>query len=206
MPVLKDLTGKRFGRLTVIRYKESRGQKRYWEIVCDCGKQVILATGRLIKTRSCGCLCGERHGFARRHGQSTEYSSWCAMKDRCCNPNNPRFTEYVDRGICERWRNSFLAFLKDMGEKPSPKHTVERLNNSKGYNCGHCDDCLSRGVIANCIWATYRQQAQNTRRNKNFTFDGKTLCISEWARRIGIPEKILQDRLGKLRWSPEKAF
>jgi len=203
MPARPDLTGRRFGRLTVIRYKESRRNRRYWECLCLCGKTTIIATNTLTSghTESCGCLFGERHGLRK----TTEYRSWLMMKNRCYNPRCPKFVTYRDLGVCERWRNSFLAFLEDMGRKP-PSTSIERLNNSEGYNCGHCEDCLSRGVIANCIWANGTTQARNKRNNHKITFNGETLCISEWAERTGMSQRLLWHRLVKRGWLPEKAF
>lgn len=204
-PIIKP--GDRFWELTVIEFDGSRNQRRYWKCLCDCGNTVIMTTGELHTGRpkkTCGLCKREWHGRCR----TPEYNIWILIKRRCYKPGSPYYEIYGGRGIrmCDGWRNSFIAFFRDMGPRPSSKHSIERLNNSEGYNCGHCDDCISRGVTANCVWALMRQQAQNTRRNRNIVFNGETLCMSEWARRLGMSANILRARLFKLGWSPEKAL
>lgn len=101
-----------------------------------------------------------RHGGQIKHGHaanggSPEYRSWKAMKSRCCNPHHTHAAWYGDRGItvCEEWQNSFEAFFRDMGPKPSPAHTLDRRKNERGYEPG------------NCRWATKREQRLNQRQN-----------------------------------------
>jgi hypothetical protein len=112
--------------------------------------------------RSCGCLLREleaRGGGALKHGacrgghRLPEYVLWCGMIARCTNPKNKRWTDYGGRGIvvCQRWRWSFAAFFKDMGKRPTPKHSLERNNNNRGYS------------PANCRWATNAEQSTNRR-------------------------------------------
>jgi len=93
-----------------------------------------------------------------------EYSSYSSMKARCYSESNPGFKRYGARGIgiCQRWRDSFAMFLADMGPRPE-KHSIDRVDNSKGYDCGHCADCLSRSAAPNCRWATVAQQQSNRR-------------------------------------------
>jgi hypothetical protein len=165
-----DLTGQRFGRLVALEMLRGGGDARV-RCACDCGAEATPLAYNLRNgnTSSCGCLLREkaaergRHmgpimGAANRiHGMkdSPTYARWQDAKKRCYSLQNKRFALYGGRGIvmCERWRNSFVAFLSDMGECP-PKHTLERLDNDKGYEPG------------NCVWATREQQAQNRRCNK----------------------------------------
>lgn len=117
------------------------------------------------------------------------------MKDRCHNPNSPAFDRYGGRGIrvCERWRDSFANFFTDMGPRPTPKHSLDRIDNSGNYK------------PENCRWATDVEQAQNMRKNRFLTHDGRTLCASEWARVIGVKPGTLERRLNA-GWSVERAL
>lgn len=113
-----------------------------------------------------------------------EYKAWEHMKHRCANPNNTRYARYGGRGItvCERWINSFANFYADMGARPSPKHSLERINNDGNYES------------ANCRWATPAEQSQNTALTKLISYDGLTLSLAGWARRLGASQATLTCR------------
>lgn len=113
------------------------------------------------------------------------FQTWIAMIRRCGDPRSKGYENYGARGItvCERWRADFWAFVADMGERPSPKHTIERIKNDGHY------------APDNCRWATDAEQKMNTRRNTLVTFKGKTLPVTEWARRLDIPPATLFWRL-----------
>jgi len=124
------------------------------------------------------------------HGPSSwpEYTSWRSMRDRCYNPKARNYRHYGGRGItvCERWRTSFAAFLADMGRKPSIKHTLDRYPDNNGnYEPG------------NCRWATPLQQCQNMRTTRLIAFNGESLSVAAWARRLGLDHSTLQERLAK---------
>lgn len=189
MAKFQDLTGQRFGRLTVLkvarRHTYPSGQSRLvWRCACSCGNttEVISSDLRSGHTRSCGCLLQETvktvnlvHGASRRgHRYSREYRSWEAAKRRCFNPNDPKFAAYGGRGItmCERWRDDFEAFLADMGACPKG-YTLDRIDVNGNYEPG------------NCRWATPKQQARNTRSNVMVSFQGRQMVASELAELLG---------------------
>lgn len=189
-----DLVGQIFSRLTVIELTPERIRKRaVFRCRCECGNE-RRAVGRDLldgHVKSCGCLRkATKHGLYRTRTRKV----WQQMKDRCCNPNTTGFDLWGGRGIavCDRWRESFLNFIADMGPAPEGA-TLERIDNEKHYN------------PSNCRWATRREQAQNTRRNRMVTFRGQTLCVTEWARRLGMPSGTLWARF-KHGWSTERAM
>jgi hypothetical protein len=154
MSVLIDLTGQRFGRLTVLRRSREDTCKKWslWSCRCKCGNvcEVLGHNLRTGNTRSCGCL---RHdGGAFRHGactprQTAEYVCWAKIKQMCTNPQHRHFKNYGGRGItmCKRWLSSYENFLVDVGHRPSPEHWLCRIDKDLGYS------------PANCRWTTTRR-------------------------------------------------
>lgn len=157
--MLEDQVGKRFGRLTVIsRLKKGNNHHAYWFCICDCGSTHCVRNDHLLKsfTRSCGCLNREvviqrmtTHGRTR----TTEFKSWTGMKERCYRPSRRDYKNYGERGIrvCDEWLHDFQAFHNHVGPKPSPKHSIDRIDNGGNYEPG------------NVRWATPEQQSQNRR-------------------------------------------
>lgn len=205
------VAGERYGRLEVIGeldpvFTPNGTRHRVVECRCDCGRvgEYRLPSLRSGKTRSCGCFSREvavergrrQSARNRKHGLSgtAEYAIWVSMIRRCENQDDPGYHNYGGRGIrvCERWRGSFLAFLEDMGVRPSPGLSINRIDNDGDYEPG------------NCCWSTSKEQVRNTRRNVLVEHDGETLCIAEWAERYGISSSLLHGRL-KAGWSFELA-
>lgn len=124
-----------------------------------------------------------------------EYRAWISMKVRCYDKSNNRYHRYGARGIevCEEWRNDFLAFLKDVGPRPSDKHSLERVDNNLGYQPGNCE------------WRLPKDQARNRVSNTLVTHNGQTKCIAEWAEEVGIPQSVLSRRIRE-GWSAEDAI
>jgi hypothetical protein len=155
-----DLTGKRFDHI-VAQWPSARALNggTWWLCICDCGavKSIRAEHLRSSRTKSCGCLKTERwRQFATKHGlhRTAEYTAWQNMRARCLNENHKRFRDWGGRGIsiCERW-NDPVKFIADMGARPSPEHSVDRINNDGNYEPG------------NCRWATAMEQARNRGRN-----------------------------------------
>lgn len=191
-----DRSGQRFGRLLVERRSANRGHNAAWECLCSCGARTVATTAGLRSGHkaSCGCLSRESSAvrlgaMARTHGGSAspEFRVWSSMRERCGNPKNAAFSRYGGRGItvCERWLHSFESFLTDMDRRPSAKHSLDRIDNDRGYEPG------------NCRWATATEQRHNRRDSRTFTYNGETLCLAEWARRTGIKLSTLWLRLSR---------
>ena len=125
-----------------------------------------------------------------RMSRTPEYYSWRAMKIRCFNPNYPRYSDWGGRGItvCDRWKNSFENFLADMGTKPSPKHSLDRIDNNADYS------------PKNCRWATKAEQQNNQRSNRLITIGNETYTIAQWTKKMNIGEQVIFMRL-KAGWS-----
>lgn len=185
-----NIVGQKFGRWTVESTK-TKGKRRYVDAVCACGTRrsnIIFESLRSGTSRSCGCYNRDRktvHGEG--YGTTAEYRIWHSMKKRCLNPNDQNYTQYGGRGItvCAAWIDDYPQFLKDMGRRPSEKHSIDRINNDKGY------------YPQNCRWATSTQQNRNTRRAVLLTCRGTTKPLATWAEDTGIPYQTLYTRLHK---------
>ncbi|KAA3598797.1 MAG: hypothetical protein D8M57_13105 [Candidatus Scalindua sp. AMX11] len=188
----EDITGHRFGRLTVLGFGyRSPRREGYWRVLCSCGKMKIVrgADMKNGKIQSCGCLRSERTRIATMsHGMSktSTYSVWVNMKRRCTDTGNAAYNNYGGRGIkvCTRWLESFENFLSDMGERPN-KTSLDRINNDGNYE------------PANCKWATRKEQSTNKRNNINLTHNGVTLNLSQWSGLLKIPRTTLVSRYKK---------
>jgi hypothetical protein len=201
----QDLTGRRFGRLVVVGYagragNSSRGSM--WLCRCDCGNATTVLRSSLVGdiTRSCKCVMRATAARGRRtHGlcRTPENVIWNSMVKRCHNPKCLEYHNYGGRGIvvCDRWRGrtGFVNFLADVGPRPSPKHSIDRIDNDGGYE------------PANCRWATAEQQQLNTRRTVFVTFNGETKTILEWSRITGISYSALYQRIWH-GWTAERAL
>ena len=127
------------------------------------------------------------HGHNTREGQTPEYTAWCGMIGRCYNSNNRKFKDYGGRGIsvCDRWRDSFISFLEDMGEKPSASHSLDRIDNNGNYEPG------------NCRWATVKEQSRNKRNVTFIEIDGISMTAAEWAKLSGQKYETILYRIKK---------
>lgn len=192
--------GERYGRLVVneIVRRDPRGTVHV-RTTCDCGTSSVAILGNIVSglTRSCGC----RRDLAMREANTTHgashtrlYLAWRNMRLRCENPRHPSFRLYGGRGItvCERWRESFENFRADMGEKPSPAHSIDRINNDAGYS------------PSNCRWATQSEQMRNTSRTTFIVLDGKRVPAISACETHGVSRQLfgMRTRAG---WDPAVA-
>lgn len=193
-----EMVGNVYGRWTIQGIVRS-GRSARFDCLCSCGKRksVACSTIKAGLSQSCGCLRGEQVGNrSRTHGQTktSTYRIWSGMVNRCTNKNNKDWKLYGGRGIvvCARWM-AFENFLEDMGERPGRRHSIDRIDNSRGYEPG------------NCRWASDVEQANNRSNNHRVSWNGETRTVSEWARHLSISERCLWCRLNR-GWSIEDAL
>jgi len=188
---LNDLSGRKFGRWTVLAVAKGADARPYvrWMCVCDCGNTKYVAKSSLLngESQSCGCLRREVKTKATTHGLSrtVEYTVWKNMLSRCNNPKNKAYSNYGERGIqvCDSWQ-SFEVFLSDMGERPEGL-TLERDDNNANYS------------KENCRWASRQDQQSNTRRTVRITANDVTRTLAEWASVTGLSCTTIAYRLRK---------
>lgn len=139
-------------------------------------------------------LSPSKKGKHRRY-RSPEWSAWRDMRARCLNPKHRGYPDYGGRGIAifPEWQASFAAFLRDVGERPSPAHSLDRIDNSLGYRPG------------NVRWATDAEQSRNTRAVRVITFKGRQMCLSQACREAGLSKNTVGQRLFK-GWPLERAL
>jgi hypothetical protein len=162
----------------------------FWTCRCECGVVNDYRHGDLRNGRTTSCGCARRQinaAAATKHGHcfTPEYEVWKGMKARCYNRNHIYYARYGGRGItvCDAWRNNFPAFLRDMGQRPSPHHSIERNDNDRPYE------------PSNCRWATVAEQGSNTTRCRRVTHHGKTQSMLAWAKELGVPYQSLRRRI-----------
>lgn len=195
-----DITGIRFGRLLALNrngFDQAPSRKHIrWDCQCDCGKIINTRLNSLRNghVRSCGCLLSEGNNVKHGMSKSKEYQTWIRIKERCGKITHPDYYLYGARGIivCDRWLNSFDNFLLDMGFRPEGKSSLDRIDNNGNYD------------PSNCRWADIYTQARNKRCNIFYEFNGKNMCLSDWANKLGINPSSLRERLTK--WSLEKSL
>ena len=193
---VKDMAGQTFRKLTVLAFGYIKNHSAWWKCLCECGNTTIVqgASLRNGHTKSCGCLYTPLPPRPKRTvpvmSEHPLYDTWKQMRHRCNRPSHKMYPHYGGRGIkvCDRWNVSFRNFLADMGDKPSPAHSLDRINNDGDY----CPE--------NCRWATQTEQTNNTRRSHLLTLNGKTQTVSQWARELGVHRGLFFGRL-KDGWS-----
>lgn len=199
-----DLTGRTFGRLTVIQFAGTNKRGSYmWLCECECGNTKVVDGADLRRggTKSCGCLAAEN--TSRRtyvHGMTGTkiHNEWLRMKTRCREETPYGPSQYSKRGItvCEKWANDFQSFYDDVSVLDNfgePGYSLDRIDNDGDYEPG------------NVRWATPLMQANNRGNNIWLTYNGETYTQAEWARKLGINYGTLQGRL-RSGWPVDKAL
>ena len=198
--ILIDLSGRRFGRLNVLRQgPRTRPKVPKWFCLCDCGN-ITNVDGKSLRfglSTSCGCkkkelaqLINKTHGLT----DSPEYKTWCGIKRRCLNKNDKAYPRYGGRGIriCEQWKDSFETFYADIGPRPSDAHSIERLNPNGDYEPG------------NCIWLLLAEQNFNRRDTIYLVVDGVRTSLTELSKESDVPYPTIQARIAR-GWDHKRA-
>jgi hypothetical protein len=188
----REMVGRRFGLWEVIAVSE---QPLRVAARCACGTVKDINASNLLRGQSTSCGCNKSTAVSlavRSHGLSgtPTHKAWKSMRKRCSAKSGVWHERYVARGIkvCERW-SSFEAFLADMGERPTPAHTLDRKNNDGDYEPG------------NCRWAVQREQANNRSSNLSLTHNGETRTLAEWSALTGIRSGVIRQRIYRNGWS-----
>ena len=192
MPNIFDITNKKFGRLTAIKFVYRRGKDYYWLFKCDCGKEKIIRRNFVTggKIVSCGCYHKEKISLIKRTHhlrKSPLYKVWDKMKQRCFNKNCCSYKNYGGRGItiCNEWKNDFKAFY-DRANKNGYKKglSIDRINNNGNYE------------PSNCHWATPSEQVRNRRNNVWITYKGQKKLLVDWLKFFGKGNYYLKKKKG----------
>lgn len=201
----KELTGQRFGRLTVVKYVGTKNRKSMWLCKCDCGEETVSSCTNLTGGGSTSCGCKRREVCSSRmksrnykHGGTNTrlFRIWTGIKTRCLDQNVSEYPRYGGRGItiCDEWKESFSSFRDwALSSGYSDELTCDRIENNKGYS------------PENCRWVDIKTQQNNKRTNKLLTYKDETHTVSEWERIRGFKRGLILSRL-RLGWSAEKAI
>ena len=188
-----DLTGKRFGRLTVLSYSHTKNKRAYWNCLCDCGNEIIAMGKYLVHgdTKSCGCLKPDilfERNYKHDMSNTRFYYIWAGMKHRCNNKNEIGYKNYGGRGITYQpswedfqnfYEDMYLSYCKHAEQFGENNTSIDRINNNGNY------------TKENCHWATRVEQANNTRQNR--VVAGTNMTATQYARNIGKhPATIIQ--------------
>lgn len=185
---VKDLTGQKFGRLTVIERAENKGRYTCWKCRCDCGNEVVVQ-GTSLKsgaTRSCGCLRNEGNHYTHGMRHTRIYRIYYGMINRTTNPNATGYKNWGGRGItvCERWLKfkNFLEDVKDLPHCGEKGYSIDRINNEKGYEPD------------NVRFVTRTEQNRNRRNNILVEFQNRLVTLGELSEITGVAWTTLKDR------------
>lgn len=198
MSAFKNLKGLKFNYLTAIRCLDKLDSHSFWWLWrCDCGREIELkgsiVTRKDRPQKSCND-CYQKRRLSHGMTGTKEFFAWRGILSRCTCKTDEAYDSYGGRGItvCDRWLE-FKNFYEDMGNAPSKKHSIDRIDNNDGY------------YKENCRWAVPKVQQRNRRNNRIIEYNGQKKCISEWAEFLGLTYQALFYRI-KRNWSLEEAF
>lgn len=191
--ILNDLTGKRFGKLTVLRAMPKTQRRTFYECQCDCGNIKVVRSDSLTSGRTISCGCEkkkqDRINLTKHHSHKQSgtriYQEWQGMKARCYNINNKRYSRYGGRGIsvCDEWREDFQAFYDwAMSNGYDDKLTIDRIDNNGNYK------------PSNCRWVDIKIQNRNRSSNIIVEYNRKKMCLTDAAQLANLPVKTLMSR------------
>jgi len=200
MKLPKDISGLRFGRLTAVKFSHMQGSQSVWLCHCDCGTSHSVQRGNLGSghVTSCGCAQKELTSLRKTtHGESKtpEYQAWIRMRQRCLDPDIDNYANYGGRGISVSpdWVNDFPRFLTDVGPKPTPKHSLDRIDVNGNYEPG------------NVRWATAREQQWNQRHTRMVERNGELVPAAKLAYEAGVHVNTLMRRIER-GWDLDRAL
>lgn len=199
MSKLIDLTGQKFGRLTVIERAENSQKHTAWLCECDCGQKRVVQSDHLKSghTKSCGCYKADNLNWKTHEKSNTRlYEIMHTAKSRCYREKDKDFKLYGGRGItvCDEWLNDFQAFYDwAMQNGYADNLTLDRIDNDKGYSPD------------NCRWVNIKTQQNNRRNNHYITYNGKTQTLQQWANELNLNRETILSRLNR-GWSVKKAL
>ena len=188
MMLVVDMTGRTLGMWHVLSRDKTKTQRAYWICKCtECGVEQSVAGTELRRSDvKGGCRSCRRSGYASKY--PAEYRVWSNVKTRVFNPQRRNSSFYNSIGMHEAWANSFELFFHEVGPRPSPQHSLDRSDNSRGYFPG------------NVRWATPKEQARNTSRNLMVGSE----CLLDYAVRAGVPYNTLRDRFHKAKATDQR--
>lgn len=193
MSVIIDLTGKKYGSLTVEKIAvDEPGKKKKWLCKCDCGNEVIVSSSNLVSGHTSSCkICGKKRSSEKikKHGMTSTklYGIWNAAKNRCTNTKAKSYKDYGARGIqiCEEWKESSNFFEWALANGYKDGLEIDRIDVNGNYE------------PSNCRWVTKEQNANNKRNNKYIEYNGETRTLAEWSRYFDVNYKNLSRNLIK---------
>ena len=190
---MNNISGNRYGKLTALEFSYMKNSHPFWKCKCDCGNVTYKDYWHLVDghTKSCGCL---KHKYTIKNKRI--FSIWYKMIDRCKNANRKDAKSYYDKGIrvCAEWHTyeNFESWSLENGY--TDNLTIDRIDSNGNYE------------PSNCRWITIQEQQKNKCTNVMVTYNGETLCMSDWAKRFGINRVTLESRIYDLGYSFEEAI